>query len=399
MASETKSSSRPLLVIPGPTEYHEDVLKVLGEQSPGHVAPSFIEEFGATLQMFRQVLLTKDAQPVILAGSGTLGWDVIVANFLQPGEVLVVNTGYFSDSFASCCKAYGVAATEVKAAVGSRPEIKEIESALGKADYQMLCITHVDTSTSVINDIKAIAAAARKVKPNILIAVDGVCSFGGEEFRFDDWGIDCAMTCSQKALGCPPGLCLMAFSKRALEVMSKRKTKFPCYFTNLENWIPIMQKYEAREAAYFATPPVNLIRAQHVSLKRILSVGVDQIFKQQAHMAQAFRAALTAMNLTVVPVQGEFCANTLTAIRFPKGVTRPDLLPKLLANGITAAGGLHKAIKDEYFRIGHMGISATEPKRGHIRKVVEALETSMSLCGHAFPQGAALKKFDSFFTS
>jgi len=158
-----------------------------------------------------------------------------------------------------------------------------------------------------------------------------------------------------------------------------------------------MQKYEAREASYFATPPVNLIRAQHVSLKRILSVGMEQTFKLQAHMAQAFRAALTAMNLTVVPLDAKFCANTLTAIRFPKGVTRTDLLPKLTAGGVTVAGGLHKAIKEEYFRVGHMGISATEPKRGHIRKMVQALESAMQACGHTFPAGAGLAKFDSFF--
>lgn len=81
--SETKQA--PILMIPGPIEFHEDVLKVMGQPTPSHVAPTFIEEFGSALEGVRKVFLSKDAQPFIIAGSGTMGWDLIATNLCEPG--------------------------------------------------------------------------------------------------------------------------------------------------------------------------------------------------------------------------------------------------------------------------------------------------------------------------
>jgi len=254
----------------------------------------------------------------------------------------------------------------------------------------------VDTSTAVRNDVKALSAIIRRLSPRSLIAVDGVCAFGAEEFRFDDWGVDAALTASQKALGAPPGLCLVVVSQRGLSVFKSRKTPVASYYSSFTNWLPIMTAYEARTAAYFATPPVNNVRALHVSLKQLLQLGVEKSFELHKHESLAFKSAVKALNLDLVPVSLDIAAHTLSAIRFPRGITAATLLPKLKAHGVVAAGGLHKEIKAEYFRIGHMGISVTDKARGHILRVVKALESSLKELGHVFPEGAGVKAYTSF---
>mmetsp|Transcript_10587 Transcript_10587/g.14681 ORF Transcript_10587/g.14681 Transcript_10587/m.14681 type:complete len:277 (+) Transcript_10587:168-998(+) len=203
-----------LLMIPGPCEFHEDVLKVVGEASPSHVAPSFIEEFGSTIGMLRKVFLTSTGQPFVIAGSGSLGWDFVACNLMEPGEkALICNTGYFSDSWATCIKAYKGQVVNLQMPVGGAVCPKMLEAALKKEKYKIVCLTQVDTSTGVKNDIKTLASIVKTVQPECLVTVDGVCAFAAEELRFDDWGIDAALTGSQKALGVPPGLMVCVMSQ------------------------------------------------------------------------------------------------------------------------------------------------------------------------------------------
>lgn len=200
--------------------------------------------FGETLTQVRKLFLSTDpaAQPLVVSGSGTLGWDFIAANLVAPGdEVLVLHSGYFADSFADCLTTYGSVPTQLKAAVGSSPKLSEIEEALKKKQYKAITITHVDTSTGVLSDIKAVAELVKRVSPETLVVVDGVCSVGSEEIRFDDWGIDAVLTASQKAIGCPAGLCIVYFSGRAIKRFEERTVAPGSYFASLKNWLPSEQ--------------------------------------------------------------------------------------------------------------------------------------------------------------
>jgi len=174
---------RKLLMIPGPIEFTPDVLQAMGMPTTSHVAPNFIEVFGQALERLRQVFLCPSGQPFIIAGSGTLAMDIAAANLIEPGDkALVVNTGYFSDRFATILERYGAAVTEVHAAaIGDAPGPEEVETILKKNRYKLMTITHVDTSTAVAADVKAIAALGREY--GALVVVDGVCSVAGEEMR------------------------------------------------------------------------------------------------------------------------------------------------------------------------------------------------------------------------
>ena len=178
---------RSLLMIPGPIEFEPAVLSALGAPTPSHVAPDFIEVFGRALERMRQVYLCDDGQPFILAGSGTLAMDTAGANLVEAGDrALVVNTGYFGDRFAALLERYGARVTQVAAPVGGRPSLEQVEQALKSADYKLMTITHVDTSTGVIADVRELAALGRRY--GVLVVVDGVCSVAGEELRMSAMG-------------------------------------------------------------------------------------------------------------------------------------------------------------------------------------------------------------------
>jgi alanine-glyoxylate transaminase/serine-glyoxylate transaminase/serine-pyruvate transaminase len=215
-----------------------------------HVDPLFIPVFGESIELLRTVLLTKSAQPFVVSGSGTLGWDMMV-NLIEKGDnALVCNTGYFGDRFGECLQVYGANVTHLKASIGDRPTLQEIEKALRTDNYKMITITHVDTSTGVLSDIKAIAELTRRVSPNTLVVVDGVCSVGSEEIRFDEWDLDVVITGSQKGLGVPPGLSIVIASQRALQVFQDRKSPIASYFSSWQRWLPGMIEIDGKNSRF-----------------------------------------------------------------------------------------------------------------------------------------------------
>ena len=239
--------NRNLLMIPGPIEFEPAVLAAMGAPTTSHVAPNFIETFGQALERMRQVFLAPDGQPFIIAGTGTLAMDTTAANLVEAGDqVLVVNTGYFGDRMGDILTRYGARVTHVRAPVGDRPLLEDVETALSAGQFKAVFVTHVDTSTAVLTNVQALAALAHKY--HAMIAVDGVCSVAGEELYMTDWDVDLAFTASQKAVGVPPGLALLVARPRALKAFHSRKTPVGSYYSDWTNWLPIMEAYEDRKS-------------------------------------------------------------------------------------------------------------------------------------------------------
>jgi alanine-glyoxylate transaminase/serine-glyoxylate transaminase/serine-pyruvate transaminase len=376
---------RKLLMIPGPIEFTPEVLRAMGLPTTSHVAPNFIEVFGQALERLRQVFLCPGGQPFVVAGSGTLAMDIAAANLVEPGDrALVVNTGYFGDRFAAILERYGAAVTQVRApAVGDAPPLEEVEAALKEGGHKLMTITHVDTSTAVGADLKGLAALGREY--GALVVVDGVCAVAGEEMRQEEWGIDLALTASQKAIGVPPGLALVVAGPRAMDAFRQRKAPVGNYYADWTLWLPIMEAYEARRPSYFGTPPVNLIWALNVSLGQILEEGIDARFARHRRLSEALKAAVTALGMKQVPVSADKAAATLTAPYYPDGVDR-TVLGYVKQAGVILAGGLHPAIKDRYFRVGHMGVVSASD----ILATVGAIEQGLTRVGHEFEAGVGL---------
>jgi len=376
--------NRKLLMIPGPIEFTPEVMRAMSMPTTSHVAPAFVGCMGQALERMREVFLCPGGQPFIVAGSGTMTMDMAACNLIEPGDnVLVVNTGYFSDRFGAILERYGARVTHVKTAIGDAPSLDEVEAEIRKADYKVLTVTHVDTSTAVLTDIKGLAGLCRKY--GILSIVDGVCSVAGEELRQGEWGVDIVLTACQKAIGVPPGLALLVASPKAIETFKNRRTPVGSYYSDWANWLPIMESYENRKAAYFGTQAVNLVWALNVSLEQILAEGMDKRFARHRLMSNALKAAITALGLKQIPVSADKAANTLTAPYFPDGVNG-SILPLIAQAGVILAGGLLPEIREKYFRIGHMGVVSASD----ILATVGAVEAGLEKAGYTFEPGAGL---------
>jgi alanine-glyoxylate transaminase/serine-glyoxylate transaminase/serine-pyruvate transaminase len=364
--------TRKLLMIPGPIEFDSTVMEKMGQPTLSHVAPAFIQSFGRALEMMREVWLAPSGQPFIVAGSGTLAMDMAGTNLIETGDnVLVVSTGYFGERYAELLKRYGANVTFLQSEVGGVVPLEKVEAELASGNYKLMTFTHVDTSTSVLVDAKAMGALAQKY--NVLSILDGVCSVAGEEIRQEEWGIDVVVTASQKAVGVPPGLALLVASEKAMNVWKNRKTPVGNYYCDWSLWLPIMQAYEGRKPSYFATPPVNLIQALERSLELILEEGMDARFARHKQLAQKFRDEMSALGMGFIPKSEAVQANTLTAPYYPKGVNGGEFLGGVGAAGVIIAGGLLPSHKTLYFRVGHMGIVNDE----HIEQTVSAIKQSL----------------------
>lgn len=282
----------------------------------------------------------------------------MAANLVEAGEnVLVLSTGYFGDAFADCFETYGAKVTKLTGPVGGRPQLPEIEKALKEKKYKVISVTHVDTSTGVLSELEKLSELVRKVSPETLFIVDGVCSVAAEDLQFDKWKIDGVVTASQKAIGCPAGLSISMWSGRAVDAFQARKTPPASYFASFKNWLPIMRNYEARKPSYFATPPPQLIHALHTSLTQILAKPLSERFAKHVEVSDKIKKTITDLGLKLVASKPEDQAHGMTAVYLPDTLKSTELLPKLAKSGVIWAGGIHKEIAPKYVRFGHMGVS------------------------------------------
>ncbi len=368
-------STRPLLMIPGPIEIEAGVQVAMARGSLSHLDPEFMQAFSRVLTRSRDVFGAPTGQPFVIAGSGTLAMEMAAANLVERGDAaLVIDTGFFGDRMARILERHGATVTRVGGVLGAASSIDEVSAALASSGATIVTITHVDTSTGVLAPVREYAALARE--RGALVIVDGVCSVGGEDLRMDEWGVDLALTASQKALGAPPGLAVLVAGPRAMEKWRARKTPVGAFYVDFGEWLPVMEAYEHGRVAYFGTPPVQLIAALDASLASLVAEGMDTRCDRHRRIAHAFRSAWTALELQMLPINESVTAHTLSAVYYPQGVDAA-LVARVREHGVVIAGGLHPAARTKYFRVGHMGSTGLP----EILTTVGAVERALAASG------------------
>jgi alanine-glyoxylate transaminase/serine-glyoxylate transaminase/serine-pyruvate transaminase len=395
-------TDRPLLMIPGPIEISPEVHAAYGVPPPGHLSGAVMAAFGDALRRMREVWRSgAGAQPFVVAGSGTLGMDMAAVNLLRPGDrIVVVDTGYFSQRAARMADRIGDEVAIVGADPGRAPDPDDLVRELRRAGpVRAVFLTHVESSTGVRLPLEPYVRAAKDA--GALVVVDGVCATGGEELEMESWGVDVALTGSQKALGLPAGLSLTCVSEAALAARDELTAPPPLYLDWLE-WRPIMEAYEAGEPRYFATPATNLILALDVGLRQItaerLPDGSESVVarvRRHEVVAAAMRSAFAALGLDFVPAEERWRANTMSALWLPEGADA-TLPKKVAAHGVVVAGGLHPDFKQRYFRVGHMGWVTTQP--ASLAKTVRAIAAGLRDQGVAVDEDAAVSALDEGLT-
>jgi len=366
-------------MIPGPTNVSPSVLAAMGRPTMSHVSGTFANVLEQTLTNLRQIFKTSGTV-LPLAGSGTLGAEIGLANIVEPGDrLLAVSGGYFGDRLAEIAATLGAKVDIFPVAWGSVADPNEVRTKLSSADYKALTLVHVDTSTGAANPIDELGTVAKK--KNVLFVVDTVCSLGGMDVQVDAWGIDVCFTGSQKALGVPPGLTIISFGPKALEARDQRRQPIMTYYGDLKRWAPVMQD----PTKYFATHPVNMIYALQESCKMILSEGLDARFSRHSRLAAAFRAAMRAIGLRLL-CEEEASAKTLTVAYYPDSVRDAEFRKTMVEKyGVVVAGGLGP-LNQKVFRVGHMG----NINRNDLFATISAVEGSLAEQGYGFTPGAGI---------
>lgn len=372
-------SERKLLMIPGPTNVDPLVLRALGKPTLAHTDPQFVETFKETLENLKKVFMTKH-EVFAIAGSGTLALEIGVANIIEPKDkILNIVMGYFGDYFVKISKAHGAASKVLDVPWGKNVNLHQVKEALKEEDYKAVTITHVDTSTGAVSPIKEIGQIVKENSDAFYI-VDTVCSLGGIEVRVDDWHIDACVSGSQKCIGLPPGLALLSVNDKVLNLLENRKTPVGLWYGDLNNWLPIMRD----PSKYFSTPAVNMIYALSESLNSILAEGLELRFRRHHIIAEAFRAAMEALNIKLV-AEKECAADTLTVAYYPENIEDAAFRNEMRQCGIIIAPTIGQ-IKGRGFRVGHMG----NVNQNDIMSTIAGIEATLKHLNYTFRSGTGL---------
>ena len=355
-----------LLMIPGPTNISERVREVMSRPQQSHGSPEFTEEFGEMLKLARFAFKNTKGSQFVFTGSGTLAMEASVVSTIQPGDkVLVLDTGYFGQRMVSINEAHGAQVSQLQYPYGTHANPDDLRGKLRKDKFSTVFVTHVDTSTAVVNPIKELVEECKNA--GTLAVVDSVCGLGGEELDFDRLGADIVFTASQKAIAAPPGAVLIAASNEILEYFQKRAKPIEGWYLNLLRWKPIMDDPKI----YLATPAVQIMLALREALLELKEEGLEERWTRHRALAQKIREGLQRMGVKFVAEEG-YRANTLTGFIVKEGMA-PGVQKELRdAHKIEVARGLGD-YSGKMIRIGHMGILNVEQADRTVKAVGETL--------------------------
>ena len=340
------------LFVPGPTNVPEAVRKAIDIPMEDHRAPD-LPEF--TLPLFadlKRIFRTESAQVFLYPASGTGGWEAAITNTLKPGDrVLAARFGQFSHLWIDLCQRHGLDVEVVDAEWGEGTPIEIFAERLaGDSNHEIkaVLVCHNETATGVTSDVAGVRGALDATGHPALLFVDGVSSIASIDFRMDEWGVDVAVSGSQKGFMLPAGLAILCVSGKALEATAGGGLN-RCYFD-------FKDMAATNAAGYFPyTPPMTLIRGLRVSVDRLLAEGLDNVFARHHHLAEGVRAAVSAWGLRLCAKEPKWYSDTVSAICLPDGFDSGELLRHAYRRyGLSLGAGLSK-VAGRVFRIGHLG--------------------------------------------
>jgi serine---pyruvate transaminase len=341
---------KPYLMTAGPTPLPPAVSQVMAEPILYHRAPAFIEIYARCLERLPRVFGTAN-DVLAFAASGSGAMESAVANLTRPGEPAVVaSCGKFGERWTELCDAYGARTISHDAGWGNKVDPADLDRALSESGARVAFTTLSETSTGVVNDLAALAEAARA--NDAILAVDAVSALGAVPVDQDAIGVDVVVSGSQKALMCPPGLAFASVSERALEHAAAGGPGR--YYFDWQRTAKGQRK-DPPDSPF--TPAVTIFRALDVALGLIEDEGLDQVFARHALLGRATRAAAKALDLELFGPEDEG-SNVVTAIKLPESIDGGKV-PKLMRDqyGITIAGGQNQ-LKGKIARIAHCGYYA-----------------------------------------
>ena len=361
-----------LLCGPGPSNVHPKVLDAMHLPINGHLDPDFWDVLVDLVEGMKALWRRPDGLSLCLSASGTSGMEAGLANLLEPGDkAIVIHAGFFGARIAEMTRRLQSDLVELTAPLGQIVPLDQVEAALrANPDTALVGVVHAETSTGVRYPVAELGALVRQLAPDAMLLADCVTSLGGEEISPDAWGIDYAYSCSQKSLGCPPGLSPFTLSERALERIGGRKSPVPFSFD-----IEALRDYwVTRPIAYHHTMPILQYYALYEGIRLALEEGLEARWARHEDAGRYFQDAMRERGYTFLS-DPDHQLWELTAIDVPEGVDGKEIQGRFLReHGIEIGGGLGPTAPP-IWRVGLMGVNAN---RETADRVVEAFDAVLS---------------------
>lgn len=340
------------LFIPGPTNIPEQVRQAMNLPMEDMRAASFPDLTLPLFEDIKKVFKNETGRVFIYPSSGTGAWEAAMTNVLSPGDrVLMSRFGQFSHLWVDMAERLGFEVDVIDCEWGTGVPLELYAERL-KADkahrIKAVFCTQNETATGVTSDVAGCRAALDDANHPALLFVDGVSSIGSIDFRQEEWGVDCAVSGSQKGFMLPAGLGFLSVSKKALAA-SRSATHRRCFFS-FEDMI------RANDAGYFPyTPATQLLRGLRASLDLITEEGLDNIFARHHRLAEGVRKAVDAWGLNLCAKAPKWHSDTVSAILVPEGIDSGDVVKRAYQKYQTSLGGGLNKVMGKVFRIGHLG--------------------------------------------
>ncbi len=346
-------AGRNHLYVPGPTNTPDSVLSAMHVPMEDHRAPDFPNLVKPLLEDLKKVFRTETGQTFIFPATGTAGWEIAMNNTLSPGDkVLSYRFGQFSHLWIQSAQRMGLDVEYHEVPWGEGVPLDHLANRLkedSNHEIKALLICHNETATGVTNDLAAIRKALDEAGHPALFMTDGVSAIGSIPFFMDDWGVDVALTGSQKGLMLPAGNAYLCFSQKALEM--RHSAKLPRSFLNLEDHI------QANKDGYFPyTPNTAMLHGLRKVLDLLLEEGMDNVYARHHRLAEGVRrAVIDGWGLELCAKDPKWYSDTVTAIVVPEGFDARDVMHVAYHRYNLSLGAGLTEVAGKVFRIGHLG--------------------------------------------
>jgi aspartate aminotransferase-like enzyme len=331
------------LFIPGPVEVRPDVLAQMAKPMIGHRGKEASALQHRISDKLRQLFYTDEA--ILLSTSSGSGLMEGAVRSCTLKRAAVFSIGAFGKRWGEMAISNNVPTDlyEVEWGTATTPEL--VDEVLASGKYDLITVTHNETSTGLMNPVEEIAAVVKNY-PEVVYCLDAVSSMGGTKIEVDKLGVDICITSTQKALGLPPGMAICSFSQKAVERAGKVSNRG--YYLDL---LALYDYVQTKDYQYPSTPSLSHMFALDYQLDRIMEEGLEQRFTRHLQMAEYVRA-WARLNFALFADE-RYLSNTLTAIANTRSIDIAALNKALGDRGYQISNGYGK-MKDKTFRIAHM---------------------------------------------
>ena len=391
--------TRPVLMIPGPTELPFPVIQAMNQPPVIQYDRSFDEEvLEPTTLALREIFQTHH-EVILMPGSGRTALEAGALSVIEPGDrVLVVGAGQFGLLMREIMNRVGADWTEFPVEWGARLDLDRLTREAERLRPKAITLVHNETSTGTTYPAAEVGRIARSV--DALYLLDTVSSIAGIDVRTDEWDVDLNMTGSQKCLAAPLGMSLVAVSPRAFAVMERRKRAASSLVYDLlrwkELWIPVSRGGKVPDGAPRRQPvsiPTHLTSAMRVAARLILDEGLPHRFRRHAVAGAAVRRGVAAMGLEMFP-DASLLSNTVSCVKTPKHVDPAAVVTRMRDQyGVLIGTGLDK-MRTSTLRIGTMAMTASPH---YVLPTLSALELALRDLGHKCEPGAGVAAAQAAF--